>query len=265
MFVQACLVALIGIIATIDYNGPLFMLHRPLVTGTLVGLVLGDMTQGIIIGSSLELMWLGVTGIGGYTPPDTISGAIIGTALGILSGKGATAGIAIAVPVAVITQQLDVLAKTADIFFVKKADAAAERGDISKIGLYQYASLGIIVLFKVVPIFVAVLVGGEYVQAVFDMIPDVVMTGLNVAGGLLPAIGFGMLLNMMLKKDNWVFLLVGFICAAFGGLSTIAITFVGVAVAYIVVMMRGNDTPAPAAEAASETVEDSDGEEVYDL
>ena len=69
MFVQALLVALVGIIATIDYNGPLFMIHRPLVTGTLTGLVLGDMTQGVIIGSSLELMWLGVTGIGGYTPP----------------------------------------------------------------------------------------------------------------------------------------------------------------------------------------------------
>lgn len=263
MLMQACLVALIGIIATIDYNGPLFMLHRPLVTGTLVGLVLGDLTQGIIIGSSLELMWLGVTGIGGYTPPDTISGAIIGTALGILSGKGATAGIAIAVPVAVIAQQLDVLAKTADIYFVKKADAAAEKGDISKIGFYQYASLGIIVLFKVVPIFLAVLVGGEYVQAAFDMIPDVVMTGLNVAGGLLPAIGFGMLLNLMLKKDNWVFLLVGFICAAFGGMSTIAITFVGVAVSYIVIMMCGND--ASATKAADEISEDTDVEEEYDL
>ena len=265
MFVQALLVALVGIIATIDYNGPLFMIHRPLVTGTLTGLVLGDMTQGVIIGSSLELMWLGVTGIGGYTPPDTISGAIVGTALGILSGQGATAGIAIAVPDAVVTQQLDVLAKTADIAFVKKADAAAERGDISKIGLYQYASLGIIVLFKVVPIFLAVLVGGEYVQSLFDMIPDVVMKGLNVAGGLLPAIGFGMLLNMMLKK-MWVFLLVGFIASAFLGMSTIGITFVGVAVAYLTVMMGngfGSETPAPVAAQTESASNDDD--EVYDL
>ena len=266
MFVQALLVALVGIIATIDYNGPLFMIHRPLVTGTLTGLVLGDMTQGVIIGSSLELMWLGVTGIGGYTPPDTISGAIVGTALGILSGQGATAGIAIAVPVAVVTQQLDVLAKTADIAFVKKADAAAERGDISKIGLYQYASLGIIVLFKVVPIFLAVLVGGEYVQSLFDMIPDVVMKGLNVAGGLLPAIGFGMLLNMMLKKKMWVFLLVGFIASAFLGMSTIGITFVGVAMAYLTVMMGngfGSETPAPVAAQTESASNDDD--EVYDL
>ncbi|MTV85326.1 PTS sugar transporter subunit IIC, partial [Streptococcus pneumoniae] len=114
LFTQALLVTLVGIIATIDYNGPLFMIHRPLVTSAMVGLVLGDFTQGVLIGSALELTWLGVTGIGGYTPPDTISGAIIGTAFGILSGQGETAGIAIAVPIAVATQQLDVLAKTLD-------------------------------------------------------------------------------------------------------------------------------------------------------
>ena len=170
--------------------------------GTLTGLVLGDVTQGVIIGSSLELMWLGVTGIGGYTPPDTISGAIVGTALGILSGQGATAGIAIAVPVAVVTQQLDVLAKTADIALVKRLTPRLSAVISARCGLYQYASLGIIVLFKVVPIFLAVLVGGEYVQSLFDMIPEVIMKGLNVAGGLLPAIGFGMLLNMMLKKKD---------------------------------------------------------------
>ena len=75
LFTQALLVTLVGIIATIDYNGPLFMIHRPLVTSAMVGLVLGDFTQGVLIGSALELTWLGVTGIGGYTPPDTISGA----------------------------------------------------------------------------------------------------------------------------------------------------------------------------------------------
>lgn len=63
LFTQALLVTLVGIIATIDYNGPLFMIHRPLVTSAMVGLVLGDFTQGVLIGSALELTWLGVTGI----------------------------------------------------------------------------------------------------------------------------------------------------------------------------------------------------------
>ncbi|HEL1782127.1 TPA: PTS mannose/fructose/sorbose/N-acetylgalactosamine transporter subunit IIC [Streptococcus suis] len=232
MFMQALLITLVAIVATIDYNGPLFMIHRPLVTSAMVGLVLGDLVQGIIIGSVLELTWLGVTGIGGYTPPDTISGAIVGTAFGIMSGQGVTAGIAIAIPIAVATQQLDVLAKTAGIYFAKKADADARKGDYSKIGFYHYSSLILIILFKIVPIFLAIMLGGEYVADLFAKIPPIIMQGLNSAGALLPSIGFGMLLNMMLKKKLWVFLLVGFVCSVYGGMSTIGISLVGMIVAY---------------------------------
>ena len=208
MIIQMLLVTAVAVIATIDYNGPVLMLYRPLIAG----LVLGDFQQGMIIGATLELMWLGVTAVGGYTPPDTISGAIVGTALGILSGHGVTAGVAIAVPVAVVTQQLDVLAKTVDIYFVKKADEAAKKGDPSKIGLYHYSSLVLIVLFKVVPIFAALVLG------------------------MLPAIGFAMLLNMMLKKNMWPYLLVGFVFSAFLNLSTIGIALLGVAIVFLLSM-----------------------------
>ena len=255
-FTQALLVTLVGIIATIDYNGPLFMIHRPLVTSAMVGLVLGDFTQGVLIGSALELTWLGVTGIGGYTPPDTISGAIIGTAFGILSGQGETAGIAIAVPIAVATQQLDVLAKTLDVYFVKKADNDAKNGDYSKIGFYHYSSLVLITLFKIVPIFLAIMLGGEYVADLFAKVPPIVMQGLNSAGALLPSIGFGMLLNMMLKKNMWVFLLIGFICSVYGGMSTIGISLVGIAVAYFYDMIGSKQ---------QETTSNSDVEEDLDL
>lgn len=256
LFTQALLVTLVGIIATIDYNGPLFMIHRPLVTSAMVGLVLGDFTQGVLIGSALELTWLGVTGIGGYTPPDTISGAIIGTAFGILSGQGETAGIAIAVPIAVATQQLDVLAKTLDVYFVKKADNDAKNGDYSKIGFYHYSSLVLITLFKIVPIFLAIMLGGEYVADLFAKVPPIVMQGLNSAGALLPSIGFGMLLNMMLKKNMWVFLLIGFICSVYGGMSTIGISLVGIAVAYFYDMIGSK---------SQETTSNSDVEEDLDL
>ena len=89
------------------------------------------------------------------------------------------------------------------------------KGDPSKIGLYHYSSLVLIVLFKVVPIFAALVLGGNYIKDLFDKIPPVIMTGLNVAGGMLPAIGFAMLLNMMLKKNMWPYLLVGFVFSAF--------------------------------------------------
>ncbi|WP_337692556.1 PTS sugar transporter subunit IIC [Companilactobacillus halodurans] len=273
MFGTAILLSLITVIATVDYNGPLFLLHRPLITGAMAGLVMGNFTQGLIIGATLELMWLGVTGIGGYTPPDTITGAIVGTAFGIMSGKGATAGVAIAVPIAVITQQLDVLAKTEDIYFLNKAQKDAEVGEINHIGLYHYLSLATIVIFKVVPVFLAVMLGGKYVAALFDKIPNVIMNGLSVAGGILPAIGFAMLLNMMLKKGMWVFLLIGFVCSAFGNMPTVGIAVVGVIVAYFYDMIKSKNEPAAetaeGGEETQDTEQDSDksddDEEDYDL
>lgn len=260
MFVNALLVSLVTIIATIDYNGPLFMIHRPLVVGAMTGFVLGDLTQGVIIGAALELMWLGVTGIGGYTPPDTISGAALGTAFAILAGGGVEEGIAIAVPISLITQQLDVFAKTLDIFFVHKADADAKKGDISKVNLYHFGSLFIIVLFKVLPVFLAILIGAEYVEYGFNLIPDIIMSGLSVAGGVLPAVGFAMLLNMMMKKNSWVFLMIGFLGAAFLQLDTVGIALLGIIVVFFFDSVNKNEIVGTAV-----TNDSNEDTEEYDL
>ena len=42
-----------------------------------------------------------------------------------------------------------------------------------------------------------------------------VLTGFSTAGGMMPAVGLAMLLTMMMKKNMWIFLLLGFIMAAF--------------------------------------------------
>ncbi len=55
------------------------MANRPIIVSTLVGLVLGDIKTGIIIGSALELAFLGAVPIGASNPPDMTSGAAIAT------------------------------------------------------------------------------------------------------------------------------------------------------------------------------------------
>ena len=71
MVAQAIMLGLIAGIGILD--GRIFgqmMFDRPLVTGLLVGWVLGDVKNGIIIGAQLELIWMGIAGIGASTPPD---------------------------------------------------------------------------------------------------------------------------------------------------------------------------------------------------
>jgi len=89
MVAQAIMLGLIAGIGILD--GRIFgqmMFDRPLVTGLLVGLVLGDVKNGIIIGAQLELIWMGIAGIGASTPPDVVTGGILGTAFAILSNSG---------------------------------------------------------------------------------------------------------------------------------------------------------------------------------
>ena len=66
--VQALLLGLLGGIGIWDGRvGGMWMIDRPLVLGPLVGLILGDFTTGIIVGGSLELIMMGVVGIGSAT------------------------------------------------------------------------------------------------------------------------------------------------------------------------------------------------------
>ena len=56
------------------------MHNRPIIVATLVGLVLGDLQTGIIVGATLELVFMGAFPIGASNPPDFVSGTIISTA-----------------------------------------------------------------------------------------------------------------------------------------------------------------------------------------
>lgn len=234
MLTEALLLAVWAVICRWDAYGPQLQLSRPLIAGSITGLILGNFTQGLIISASLELMWLGVTSIGSYVPPDIISGSILGTAFGIISGKGAVAGIAVAVPVSLICQQLAILVRTLTISLSHMADKAADEGNLDKIDGYHLMGAVIFALGIAIPVFLAIFFGSEYVQKVFSIMPKAVMDGLNIAGGIMPALGFGMLLSLMLNKKLWIFFLIGFAVSAYGKIPTIGLGIIGViaAIAY---------------------------------
>lgn len=74
----ALLLGLVGAFAIYDYAIGTNYIFRPLVTGVLVGIVMGDVRQGTIIGASLELMFMGAVSVGAYIPPDIVTGGISG-------------------------------------------------------------------------------------------------------------------------------------------------------------------------------------------
>src|ERR1700742_1700094 len=100
------IIALIAIFGHFEDFLGTTLLSRPLVLGPLVGLVLGDLAQGVMIGATLELIFMGNIKIGAAIPPDVITGGVLATAFTILSGKGAAIALALAVPISILSEMV---------------------------------------------------------------------------------------------------------------------------------------------------------------
>src|SRR5476649_1045170 len=86
-----------------------FQTHRPLISCTIIGLILGDIKTGIILGGTLELMALGWMNIGAAMAPDAALASIVSTIIVIAGKQDVSAGIAIAIPIAAAGQVLTIL------------------------------------------------------------------------------------------------------------------------------------------------------------
>lgn len=99
-------------------------LNTPVGAGLIAGIIMGDMQTGLVIGASMQLMVLGVGTFGGASKIDATTGTVLATAFSV-SVKGMSPQVAIssiAVPVAAIMVELDVLARFANTFFSHRID-----------------------------------------------------------------------------------------------------------------------------------------------
>lgn len=230
--INALLIAIwAGIMAIDDIGTQMF--RRPLLIAPVVGIIMGDLETSLIIGGTLEVMWMGVGNVGAYSAPDMISGTAIGTALGITSGGTATA-VALAVPTSLLAQQLIVLYRSGIVYLNPIARNIADTGDLSKIYRIQYIPMVFAFLIRAVPTFIAVYLGAPAVETAVAALPTVIIDGLTVAGKIIPSVGIALLMMMMLKEaTHWAFILAGFALAVYLELSVLPITLIALPIALI--------------------------------
>ena len=236
--INALLLALWAGLCTWDQFGPHLGFRKPLLASVGVGIIRGNVPLAVMIGATMELMWLGVNNIGAYVPPDVISGTIVGASLGIMSGADVASAIALAVavgiPTATLVQQLNILVMTTNITWLHGADKAAESGVFSSINKFFWLGAVSFFLTRAVPVFIATGIGSYVIEGIMAFLQnDVpwVLTGFKIAGGMMPAVGLAMLLTMMMKEKMWIFLIFGFVLAAFLKIPTVGIALTAVAAA----------------------------------
>jgi mannose/fructose/N-acetylgalactosamine-specific phosphotransferase system component IIC len=233
MLLPAILLTLLATILGIEEMCGQFGFSSPICAGVITGIFLGDIKTGVLVGAQLQLVFMGTIGIGAAVPPNPLVGTIIATAFAILSNAGIEVALALAVPVAVAGQALDILGRTFCSFLQHAADRFAKASSYGKVDLIHYSAALVYLVRMILIIFPAVYFGVEVVESIVAVIPPQILRGLEVSGGILPAVGFAMLLTMLNIPYLFPFFFVGFALAIFGGFSTVGVTMVAVCIALV--------------------------------
>lgn len=209
--------------------------NQPVFCGMMAGIIMGDPVTGLFIGGSMQLTVLGIGTFGGSSHIDANSGSILATAFSVALGMDPSQALAaIAVPVAAVLTVTDILGRFCNTFFQHRIDALIEREDYA--GIQRNFLYGAIpwALSRALPVGLALAFGQGVVQTLMDVLNGPLAwlgTGLGVAGAVLPAVGFAILLRYLPVKQFWHYLILGFVVTVFMSYLFTNVKTIGTAVA----------------------------------
>ncbi|MEO1769065.1 PTS mannose/fructose/sorbose/N-acetylgalactosamine transporter subunit IIC [Candidatus Enterococcus ferrettii] len=217
----------------------------PFAMGLFAGLIYGDVTTGIILAGSIKLIFLGVIAPGGQLPSDENIAAACIIPLALKTGMSTEVALTLAVPVAMLGAFLYNMKKIVNIRFVQMAEDSVEQMNFKKLwrSAFSWPMFANFLLFFM-PVFLVNIFGENIVQPVLDIIPEWLMHGLEIAGGILPAIGFSMIMVMIGKKKFIPFFIIGYFVTVVTNLNILISIIIAISIAIILVTtkreMRGD-------------------------
>lgn len=231
---QLILIILYGFFINLEKNGSMFGTYQPVTAGFVTGLILGDVKTGLFIGGTLQLLSLGISNFGGASIPDYQTASIVATFITITTGQQPSVGISIGIPVALLMVQLDVIRNTIGIWMVHKAEMGAKNGNYNVINKMQIFGLFLTAATTGIPVALAVIFGPSLINTILSHTPEWLTNGLTVAGGLLPAVGIGLLLRYLPAKEYFSYLVIGFVLAVYLKIPLLGVALLGGAIALII-------------------------------
>ncbi|MGR3741324.1 PTS mannose/fructose/sorbose transporter subunit IIC [Companilactobacillus sp. DQM5] len=234
--IQVILVLIVAFLAGMEGILDQFHFHQPVIACTLIGLVTGQLIPCVILGGTLQMIALGWANIGAAVAPDAALASVASAIILVLGGqgeKGVKTAIAIAVPLAVAGLLLTILVRTLATGVVHIMDKAAEEGNFAKIDLWQYIAIIMQGLRIAIPAGLILAVGTKTVSAWLNLLPQQLTDGLAIGGGMVVAVGYAMVINMMASREVWPFFAIGFVLATVKELTLIGLGAIGLSMALI--------------------------------
>jgi PTS system mannose-specific IIC component len=234
--VQIILVIIVAFLAGVEGILDEFQFHQPIVACTLIGLVTGNLVPCLILGGTLQMIALGWANIGAAVAPDAALASVASAIILVLSGQGkagVASAIAIAVPLAVAGLLLTIIVRTVATAFVHFMDAAAKEGNFRKVEAWQIAAICMQGVRIAIPAGLILAIGADPIRSLLEAMPTWLTGGLAVGGGMVVAVGYAMVINMMATKEVWPFFAIGFVLATVSQITLIGLGALGVALALL--------------------------------
>ena len=234
--ISIVLVIIVAFLAGMEGVLDEFQFHQPLVACTLIGLVTGQLEAGIILGGTLQMIALGWANIGAAVAPDAALASVASAIILVLGGQG-TAGvstaIAVAIPLAVAGLFLTMVVRTLSVACVHRMDAAAEKANFKGVEIWHIIAIAMQGLRIAIPAGALLFIPATTVQNFLTSMPAWLTDGMAIGGGMVVAVGYAMVINMMATKEVWPFFAIGFCVAALSDLTLIALGAIGVSLAVL--------------------------------
>ena len=239
-FITILLIAVVALLAGMEGVLDEFQFHQPIVACTLIGLVSGYLEEGIILGGSLQMIALGWANVGAAIAPDAALASVASAIIMVKGLGGATdaqtvidSAIAVAIPLSVAGLFLTMVCRALAIPIVHFMDAAAEKGNFRGIETWQIIAILMQGVRIAIPAVALCYIPAEAVQAALEAMPAWLADGMSIGGGMVAAVGYAMVINMMATKETWPFFALGFVVACISEITLIGLGVIGVVIALV--------------------------------
>ena len=196
-------------------------LSRPIFCVSILGALLGHPTEGLVLASQLELIFIGNVNLGGVMPSDITMGSIFGAAFAMLLGSDITVAVALAVPLSALGTLLYSCMKIVVTALVPRFEALLAAQNIKGFKTLWALQFACFELCYFVLGFVCTLAGQPVVQAFVESLPAWLQSSLTVCSTMLPALGLALLLKQLYSASEFPYFFLGFGAVAFFGYNNV--------------------------------------------
>lgn len=224
-----------------------YTLGRPLIGGLVCGLILGDVSTGILVGCAMQVIYIALVTPGGTVSADVRAVSYIGIPLAMVALKSYGLGAASAEGAALATSFGAMVGTLGTVLFYGTATVnllwqhmgwkAVEKRQYKKLYLIDMGLPWIShFLCSFIPTVIMCKMGADVVELIKTALSmdGIAMKTLFTVGSLLPCVGIAILLKQIIKQvTDFVPFLFGFVLAASMGINLVSATVVATMFAII--------------------------------